>query len=100
MTPDVSHALTPVMVWLFNRSVPREPGPAGREAGKRELRHRLDVQQALLDIGKAAPSAEALPKWVRDLHTEIMSGKALASVPEPAEMRALGVQDQDGEVTA
>ena len=91
MTPDVSHALTPVMVWLFNRPVPSE----NREAHFAELRHRMAVQDALFAIGLQAPSAEALPEWVRALQAEILSGVPLASIPEPAVMKTLGAHQQE-----
>ena len=91
MTPDVSHALTPVMVWLFNRPAPSE----SREVHFAELRHRMAVQDALFAIGREARSAEALPQWVRDLQAEILSGVPLASIPEPAVMKALGAHQQE-----
>lgn len=90
MKPDVSHALTPVMVWLFNRPAPSE----SREVHFAELRHRIAVQDALFAIGREAPSAEALPQWVRDLRAETLSGVPLGSIPEPTIMKTLTEPDE------
>jgi hypothetical protein len=64
MTPDTSHELTSTAVWVFGRGIPFELGPEHYTASWDELYHRLDVQDALIEMDNAVPSAAHLPQWL------------------------------------